>query len=125
MENTNPSVLNVMTLCVYPMATTVSVVSSITGLDNFILGGESKFNKKIGDLLNIFLSCFPPPVYFIAHNRNLNESYVGIMEKFNKRRKKATLFSLIVLSVQYNYGCIPKISFPGCQDYHLNLSLLG
>ena len=52
-ENIYPRVLNKVTLCVYPMATIVPVVSSITGLDNYNLSGQSKFDKNIGDLLNI------------------------------------------------------------------------
>ena len=70
-ENIYPRVLNKVTLCVYPMATIVPVVSSITGLDNYNLSSQSKFDNYIGDLLNIFLSRLPPPVYFIAHIGNL------------------------------------------------------
>ena len=54
-ENIYPRVLNKLTLCVYPMATIVPVLSTITGLDNYNLNSQSKFEKNIGDLLNIFL----------------------------------------------------------------------
>ena len=90
------------------MATIVPVVSSITGLDNYNLSSQSKFDKNIGDLLNIFLARLPPPVYFTAHNENIYDfpllraelekagstwssemlcvdSYVGIKEIFKKR----------------------------------------
>ena len=56
MENIYPSILNKLTLCVYPMATIVPVVSSLTGLDNYNLTGQSKFDQNIGELLHIFLS---------------------------------------------------------------------
>lgn len=109
MENIYPRVLNKLTLCVYPMATIVPVVSSLTGLDNYNLTGQSKFDKNIGDLLHIFLSRLCPPVCFIAHNGNLYDypllraelekagstlgseilcvdSYVGMKEIFQKRQ---------------------------------------
>ena len=50
------------------MATIVPLVSSITGLDNYNLTGQSKFDRKIGNLLNIFLSYLPSPVCLVAHN---------------------------------------------------------
>ena len=55
MENIYPRVLNKLTLCVYPMATIVPVVSSLTGLDNYNLTGQSKFDKNIGDCISSFL----------------------------------------------------------------------
>ena len=54
MEKINTRVLNKLTLCVYPMATIVPFVSSMTGLDNYNLTGQSRFDENIGNLLNIF-----------------------------------------------------------------------
>jgi three prime repair exonuclease-1 len=91
------------------MATIVPQVSDMTGLDNYNLNGQSKFNKSTGDLMNNFLSCLPSPVCLIAHNGNAYDfpllkaelenagvqlspeifcadSYVGIKEIFANRR---------------------------------------
>jgi three prime repair exonuclease-1 len=65
-----PRILNKLTLCVYPMATIVPLVSDLTGLDNYNLSGQSMFNKNTGDLINNFLLCLPSPVCLIAHNGN-------------------------------------------------------
>jgi DNA polymerase III epsilon subunit-like protein len=67
-ETCSPRIVNKLTLCVYPMATIVPFVSSMTGLDNYNLTGQSKFDRNIGNLLNIFLSCLPSPVCLVAHN---------------------------------------------------------
>ena len=67
-ETCCPRIVNKLTLCVYPMATIVPLVSSITGLDNYNLTDQSKFDNNIGNLLKIFLSCLPSPVCLVAHN---------------------------------------------------------
>ena len=67
-EKCSPRIMNKLTICVYPMATIVPFVSSMTGLDNYNLTGQSKFDRNIGNLLNIFLSCLPSPVCLVAHN---------------------------------------------------------
>ena len=67
-EKCSPRIMNKLTICVYPMATIVPFVSSMTGLDNYNLTGQTKFDRNIGSLLNIFLSCLPPPVCLVAHN---------------------------------------------------------
>ena len=67
-ETCSPRIVNKLTLCVYPMATIVPLVSSMTGLNNYNLTGQSKFDKNIGNLLNTFLSCLPSPVCLVAHN---------------------------------------------------------
>ena len=67
-ETCSPRIMNKLTLCVYPMATIVPLVSSMTGLDNYNLTGQSKFDKNIGNLLDIFLSRLPSPVCLVAHN---------------------------------------------------------
>ena len=65
-----PRIVNKLTLCVYPMAVVVPLVSDLTGLDNYNLSGQSTFNKNTSDLINNFLSCLPAPVCLIAHNGN-------------------------------------------------------
>ena len=70
LETLIPRVLNKLTICVYPMATIMPEVSSITGLDNYNLTGQDKFDKSTGDLLNAFLSRLPFPVCLVAHNGN-------------------------------------------------------
>ena len=67
-ETCSPRIMNKLTLCVYPMATIVPFVSSMTGLDNYNLTGQSTFDRNIGNLLNNFLSCLPSPVCLVAHN---------------------------------------------------------
>ena len=62
LETLIPRVLNKLTICVYPMATIMPEVSSITGLDNYNLTGQYKLDKSTGDLLNTFLSRPPYPV---------------------------------------------------------------
>ena len=63
-----PRIMNKLTLCVYPMATIVPLVSDITGLDNYNLTGQSKFDMKTVNLINSFLLLLPPPVCLVAHN---------------------------------------------------------
>ena len=65
-----PRIVNKLTLCVYPMAIIVPLVSDLTGLDNYNLSGQSKFTKTTAELLNSFLSCLPSPVCLVAHNGN-------------------------------------------------------
>ena len=85
------------------MATIVPDVTNITGLDNYNLTVQTKFDKDIAKMLKIFLS----PVCSVAHNGNLYDfpllkaelekagteldsqilcadSYVGMKEIFKK-----------------------------------------
>ena len=100
-------VLNKLTLCVYPMATILPEVSRLTGLDNYNLLDQSRFDKRTGSLLNAFLSLLPLPVCLVAHNGDLYDfpllqaellkagvelrsdifcvdSFIGLKEIFNK-----------------------------------------
>jgi DNA polymerase III epsilon subunit-like protein len=109
-ESLFPRVMNNLTLCVYPMATIIPFVSSMTGLDNYNLTGQSNFDKDIGHLLNMFLARLPSPVCLVAHNGNLYDfpllkaemekagtklgsqilcadSYIGLKEIFKKRKE--------------------------------------
>lgn len=65
-----PRIVNKLTLCVYPMAIIVPLVSDLTGLDNYNLSGQSNFTNTTAGLLNSFLSCLPSPVCLVAHNGN-------------------------------------------------------
>jgi DNA polymerase III epsilon subunit-like protein len=108
LETILPSVINKLTLCVYPMATIVPLVSNITGLDNYNLSGQARFDKNTAELLNNFLNRLPSPVCLVAHNGDFYDfpllkaemekigaifssqimcvdSYVGIKEIFKKR----------------------------------------
>jgi len=67
-EDLLPRILNKLTLCVYPMATIMPVVSTITGLDNYNLTDQARFDKGTVDLLNSFLGRLPAPVCLVAHN---------------------------------------------------------
>ena len=106
----SPRIVNKLTLCIYPMATIVPLVSDITGLDNYNLTGQSQFSKSTGNLINSFLSHLPAPLCLVAHNGNdydfplfkaemdktgtqlssdilCIDSYVGIREIFRKEKK--------------------------------------
>ena len=110
-DSISPRVVNKLSLCVYPMATIVPDVTNITGLDNYNLTGQTKFDKDIANMLNIFLSRLSSPVCLVAHNGNLYDfpllkaelekagqeldsqilcvdSYVGIKEIFLEREDR-------------------------------------
>ena len=70
-EGLIPWVINKITLCVYPMATIMPQVSDITGLDNYNLSDQARFDANTGDLLNSFLTRLPAPVCLVAHNGNV------------------------------------------------------
>ena len=67
-ETCSPRILNKLTLCVCPMAIIDPLVSDMTGLDNYNLTDQSKFDRNIGNLLNVFLSRLTSPVCLVAHN---------------------------------------------------------
>ena len=67
-EKLEPRVLNKLTICVYPMATIMPVVSNITGLDNYNLTDQARFDKNTVDMINSFLLRLPSPVCLVAHN---------------------------------------------------------
>ena len=71
LETFLPRVLNKLTLCVYPMATIMPEVSRLTGLDNYNLIDQSRFDKRTGDLIKAFFSRLPFPVCLVAFNGNL------------------------------------------------------
>ena len=70
-ESLIPRILNKLTLCVYPMATVMPDVTDITGLDNYNLNDQTRFDANTGHLLNNFLARLPSPVCLVAHNGNV------------------------------------------------------
>ena len=95
-----PRVLNKMTICVYPMATIIPVVSIITGLDNYNLTSQASFDKNTGDLLCNFLDRLPSSVCLVAHNEKL---YVFLLFKA-ELEKASSKFSSTVLCVDSYLG---------------------
>ena len=94
LETLIPRVLNKLTICVYPMATIMPEVSSITGLDNYNLTGQDKFDKSTGDLLNAFLSRLPFPVCLVAHNGNAYDFPLLRAELVKAGQKLDRIFSV-------------------------------
>ena len=109
-ESMLPRVMNKLILCVYPMAIIMPEVSDITGLDNYNLTNQSRFDKTTGILLNNFLDRLPKPICLVAHNGNnydfpllkaemekahiklgsdilCADSYVGMKAIFQKRKE--------------------------------------
>ena len=70
-ESFLPRVLSKLTLCVYPMATIMPIVTDITGLDNYNLEDQTRFDSNTGQLLLNFLARLPSPVCLVAHNGNI------------------------------------------------------
>ena len=67
-ETILPRMINKLTLSVYPMATIMPEVTRITGLDNYNLTGQARFDNHLGDMINAFLARLPSPVCLVAHN---------------------------------------------------------
>ena len=109
-ETLLPRVLNKLSLCIYPMAIIMPEVSDITGLDNYNLTDQTRFDKTTGVLLNNFLERLPTPICLVAHNGNeydfpllkaemekvgiqlgsdilCADSYIGVKAIFQKRKE--------------------------------------
>ena len=69
-ESILPRIMNKLTVCVYPMAIIRPEVSEITGLDNYNLSGQARFDRETGELLNSFLAHLTSPLCLVAHNGN-------------------------------------------------------
>jgi len=67
-EDVVPRVLNKLTICVYPMTTIMPAVSNITGLDNYNLTDQARFDMNTTVMLKSFLHRLPAPVCLVAHN---------------------------------------------------------
>ncbi|XP_037030865.1 uncharacterized protein LOC119070562 [Bradysia coprophila] len=63
-----PRVLSKLSFCVNPCKQISSESTRITGLDNFMLENETKFDENFVKLLNHFLLQLPQPVCLVAHN---------------------------------------------------------
>ena len=68
LESLQPRVINKLSLCFYPMTTIMPGVTSLTGLDNYNLSGQSQFDGDTVNMINSFLTRLPPPVCLVAHN---------------------------------------------------------
>ena len=92
-ETILPRMMNKLTLCVYPMATIMPEVTRITGLDNYNLTGQARFDKHLGDLINAFLARLPSPICLVAHN---GQMYDFPLLKAEMRQAGSTLKSSIL-----------------------------
>ena len=97
-ESLLPRVLNKLTLCVYPMATIMPEVTDITGLDNYNLTSQTRFDANTGDLLKTFLARLPNPVCLVAHNGN---AYDFPLLKAEMKKASIHLGSEIVCADSY------------------------
>jgi DNA polymerase III epsilon subunit-like protein len=104
-ESLLPRIVNKLTLCVFPMATIVPHVSDITGLDNYMLNGHSRFDENTGNLLNSFLAHLPSPVCLVAHNGDVYDFPLLKAEM----EKAGTPLDLTILCVD---------SYVGIKDIH-------
>ena len=139
-DRTLPRILNKLMLCIYPMAPIVPTVADLTGLDNYNLSCQPKFNKKTGDLINSFLLCLPSPVCLIAHNGNTYDfpllksemekantklsqeilcadSYIGIKEIIS-RRLEIDACNVLIEAGMYDEEILEGISDEGIQKFN-------
>jgi len=98
-ENLEPRVLNKLTICVYPMATIMPVVSNITGLDNYNLSDQARFDKNTVDMINNFLHRLPSPVCLVAHN---GDNYDFPLLKAELEKVSGSLGADILCADSYN-----------------------
>ena len=129
-----PRILNKIILCVYPMAPILPDVSRITGLDNYNLYGQAKFDTNTVKMIDGFLRQLPAPVCFVSHNGDrfdfpllkaemekcggklennvlCADSYIAIRSILKSRNNilSTTSFSLINLHQKF-FGCQPEMS---------------
>ena len=98
-EKLEPRVLNKLTICVYPMATIMPVVSNITGLDNYNLSDQARFDKNTVDMINSFLLRLPSPVCLVAHN---GDNFDFPLLKAELEKVKGSLGTDILCADSYN-----------------------
>lgn len=67
-EQLQPRVINKLTLCFNPMTTIPLNVTDITGLDNYNLENQARFDSGTVELVQSFLSRLLAPVCLVAHN---------------------------------------------------------
>ncbi len=63
-----PRVLNKLTLCFYPGTQVPHQVTKLTGLDNFNLEDQKRFDGGAAELIRGFLNGLAKPVCLVAHN---------------------------------------------------------
>ena len=116
------------------MAPILPDVSRITGLDNYNLYGQAKFDTNTVKMIDGFLRRLPAPVCFVSHNGNrfdypllkaemekcvgklennvlCADSYIAIRSILKSRNNilSTTSFSLINLHQKF-FGCQPEMS---------------
>ena len=137
-ETILPRVLNKITLCVYPMTTIKPEVTDITGLDNYNLVDQTRFDENTAKLIIAFLARLPPPICLVAHNGNLYDfplikaemekvdmqfshdilcadSYLGIKSLLHRTQDKPKSFSLVNLH-KHLLGAFPAKSHGAEED---------
>lgn len=67
-RNLIPRVLHKLTLCVQPQKMIHPEATEITGLDNFMLEHENKFDTNIAQLMSLFFRRLQQPICLVAHN---------------------------------------------------------
>ena len=72
--------MNKLTVCVYPMAIIRPEVSEITGLDNYNLSGQARFDRETGELLNSFLAPLTSPLCLVAHNGKIRDLKIKLRD---------------------------------------------
>ena len=109
-ETILPRVLNKITLCVYPMTTIKPEVTDITGLDNYNLVDQRRFDENTARLIIAYLARLPPPICLVAHNRNSYDFPLikAEMEKINMQCSQDSL-------------CTTQSTNKGKYGFHSNL----
>ena len=77
----SPRIVNNLTICVYPGAHIVPLVSDLTGLDNYNLTDQSKFSKNNGELINSFLTLLPSPYFDSEMDGSPCDGLMGLSTK--------------------------------------------
>ena len=137
-ETLLPRIINKITLCVYPMTTVKPEVTDITGLDNYNLVDQTRFDENTAKLIIAFLAQLPPPICLVAHNGNLYDfpllkaelekvnvqvspdilcadSYLGFKSLYQTMQDRPKSFSLINLH-KHLLGVFPTKSHGAEED---------
>ena len=101
------------------MATIKPEVTDITGLDNYNLTGQAKFDENTAKLIFAFLARLPPPICLVTHNGNY---YDFPLLKAELEKVKMQL-SPEVFCVDSYLGF--KTLFKGIQDKPKSFSLMN
>ena len=112
-----PRILNKIAICVNLMALILPEVSSITGLDNYNLYEQTKFDPNVVKIINIFLKRLPAPVCLVGHNSDkydfplLKAEIHKSGEKIDNSVLCADSYKAIKSIIESKSNIPPKISF--------------